>query len=85
MVANVTRSRTSHVQTAQDIFYLLKGPNSSYLVLKFDDDLSSRNRDMAQNMILYSCDLERSRSSIEANNILHCNPHTTREHTCEVS
>ena len=33
---------------------------------KFDDDLSSRNRDMAQNMILHSCDLERSRSSMRS-------------------
>ena len=62
MVANVTRLRTSHVQTAQDIFDLLKGPDPSYLVLKFGDTLSSRNRDMGQNEILHSCDLERSRS-----------------------
>ena len=35
-------------------------------MLKFDDDLSSRNQDMAQNMILHSCDLERSRSSVRS-------------------
>ena len=35
MVSNVTRSGTSHFQTAQDNFNLLKGFYSSYLVLKF--------------------------------------------------
>ena len=35
-------------------------------MLKFDDDLSSKNRDMPQNMILHSCDLERSRSSVRS-------------------
>ena len=64
MVANVTRSRTSHVQITQDIFYLLKGPNPSYPVLKFGNNLSRRNRDIAQTVILYSCDLERSRSTM---------------------
>ena len=34
-----------------------------YPVLKFGDDLSSRNRGMAQNVILHICDLERSRSN----------------------
>ena len=33
MMANVTCSHMSHIQTAQDIFNLLKGPNPSYLVL----------------------------------------------------
>ena len=45
---------------------LLKGSNPSYPVLKLGDDLSSRNRDMAQNVILHSCDLERSRSSVRS-------------------
>ena len=85
MVANVTRSHTSHVQPLKMFFDLLKGPNLSYPVLKFGDDLSNRNRDMAQNMILRSCDLERSRSSVRSIIFLHCNPHTTYEHTCEVS
>ena len=66
MVANVTRSRTFHVQTAQDVFDLLQGPDPSYSVLTFGDNLSSRNRDMAQSVILYSCDLERSRSSVRS-------------------
>ena len=47
-------------------FNLLKGPDPSYSVLKFGDNLSSRNRDMAQSVILYSCDLERSRSSVRS-------------------
>ena len=33
MVANVTRLRMLHIQTSQDIFNLMKGPNPSYLVL----------------------------------------------------
>ena len=41
-------------------FDLLKGSDPSYPVLKFGDNLSSRNQDMAQSVILYSCDLERS-------------------------
>ena len=47
-------------------FDLLKDPDPSYLVLKFGDDLSSRKRDMTQNVILHSCDLERSRSSVRS-------------------
>ena len=35
MVANVTRSCMSHIQTAQDMFNLLEGPDPSYLLLKF--------------------------------------------------
>ena len=65
-------------------FDLLKGPDPSYSVLKFGDNLSSRNRDMAQSVILYSCDLERSRSSVRSI-ILHCNSYTTHEHICQVS
>ena len=40
---NVTRSGTSHVQTAQDIFHLLKDFYSSYFALKFGNILSIRN------------------------------------------
>ena len=47
-------------------FNLLKVPNPRYPLLKFGDDLSSRNQDMAQNVILHSCDLERSRSSMRS-------------------
>ena len=65
-------------------FDLLKGPDPSYPVLKFGNNLSSRNRDMAQSVILYSCDLERSRSMMRS--IKFCTAmHTTHEHTCEVS
>ena len=47
-------------------FNLLKGLDPSYPVLKFDNNLSSRNRDMAQSVILYSCDLETSRSTVRS-------------------
>ena len=47
-------------------FDLLKGPDPSYTVLQFGNNLSSRNRDMAQTVILYSCDLERSRSTMRS-------------------
>ena len=58
IVANVTHSRTSHVQTTQGIFTLLKGPKITYLVLKFGDNCSSSNRDTAQNVSLQGHDLE---------------------------
>ena len=45
-VANITCS--SHVQTTQDIFCVLKGPNPSYPLLKLCNNLSSRKQDMAQ-------------------------------------
>ena len=45
-------------------FDLLKGPDPSYPVLTFGNNLSSRNRDMAQSVILY--DLERSRSTVRS-------------------
>ena len=63
MVTNVTCSCTFHVETALDVcfFYLCKGPDPSYLVLKFDDRLSSRNLDITQSVIVVNCDLERSR------------------------
>ena len=59
--AYVSRSNRSRY------FYdLLKGPDRSYPVIKFGDNLSRRNRDMAQSVILYNCDLERSRSSVRS-------------------
>ena len=56
--AYVSRSKPLKI-----FFDLLKVPDPSYPVLKFGDDLSSRNRGMAQNVILHICDLERSRSN----------------------
>ena len=55
--AYVSRSNRSRC-----FFNLLKGTDSSYPVLKFGNNLSCRNRVMAQSVILYSCDLEKSRS-----------------------
>ena len=66
MAANVTRLRTSHIQTAQDVFSFIEGPDPSYPVLKSGNNLFSRNRDMAQSVILYSCDFERSRSTMRS-------------------
>ena len=61
MVANVTCSRTSHIQTAQYGFGLLKGPDLINLpCVKIWWKLSS-NWDMIQNVILQGCDLERLR------------------------
>ena len=57
MLANKTHSCTSHGQTAQDIFTLFKGPNPSYLVLKFGGNYLSSNWDMTQNVNLYDHDL----------------------------
>ena len=51
MVANVTRSCMSHIQTTQDIFILLKGPTPSYLVLKCDNILPVNNWVAAQSVI----------------------------------
>ena len=39
---------------------------------------------MAQSVILYSCDLERSRSSVRSIIFLHCNSYTTHEHIGQV-
>ena len=43
MVANVTHSCMSHIQIAQDVFNLSKGPDPSYLVLKFGNILPFNN------------------------------------------
>ena len=66
IMANVTCSRTSHVQTAQDVFPFDESPHSSYSVLKFGNNLPSRKQYMAQSVILYSSDIERSRSSVRS-------------------
>ena len=58
--AYVSRSNCSRC-----FFNLLKDPNPSYPVLRFGDNLSSRNRDMAQNVISKCCNLEWSRSSVK--------------------
>ena len=42
----------SHIHTAQDIFNTMKGPNPSYLVLKFGNILPINNWVVAQNVIL---------------------------------
>ena len=57
MVANVTHSHMSHIQTAQDIFNLLKGPNPSNLVLN-GNTLPINKWDVAQNVICKGHDLE---------------------------
>ena len=46
--------------------HLFKGLDPGYLVSKFGDNCHSRNRDMAQNMILLGCNLESSRSSVNS-------------------
>ena len=55
-------------------FPLLKKPDPSYSVLKFGDKVYSRNRDMAQNVILQGCDLESSRSSVKVNQVFNQTP-----------
>ena len=74
-VANVTHSRMSHFETTQDILNLLKDRDPdrdpSYPVLRFSDNLSSRNQDMAQNVNLQVHDVEiKSMSLVKVNNIL---------------
>ena len=49
---HIMHSHMSHIQTAPDIFNLLKGPDPSYLVLKFGNVLPVNNSDVAQNVIL---------------------------------
>ena len=52
MVANVMHLCMSHIQTAQDIFNLLKGPDPNYCVLKFGNILLIYNWVVAHNVIL---------------------------------
>ena len=75
----------SDIQTAQDVFDLLKSPVPSCHVLKFRDNLSSRNQDMAQNIILQGHDLEESRSFVKVKKFLIRPPPLTNKYTCEVS
>ena len=83
-VANVlvTHSGMPHFQTTQDVLNLFKDRDPSYPVLRFSDNLSSRNQDMAQNVNLQVHDVEiKSMSLVKVNNILqNFSPH---EHTCE--
>ena len=52
IVTNVTRSHTSHGQTAQHIFqFVSRTLTSSYTVVKFGDNCPSGNGDMAQSVI----------------------------------
>ena len=59
MVANVTCLHTSHLQTAQDIINLVKGPDPCYPVSEFSDMLSTMMLDMEQNVILQGYDHKR--------------------------
>ena len=43
MVANMTCLHTSHVQNTQNVFYLLKGPDPTALVLKSGNILPINN------------------------------------------
>ena len=79
------RSHAFHIQTTQDVLNFIKGPDQSYSALKFGDNLSSRNRDMAQNVILQLCDLEGSRSSVKVKKFSIRPPLTTCKFMCEVS
>ena len=65
MVANVTQN--CHIQTAQYSFYLCKGSDPSYLVLKFGNICSSRNGAKILNVILQGCELSpwKDKSSIK--------------------
>ena len=76
------------------VFWFIERPRPKLLsakivilsaLLTFGDNLSSRNRDMSQSVILYSCDLERSRLSVRSIIFLHCNSYTTHEYICQVS
>ena len=78
--------RVRHTFILFKIFFrLLKSPDPSYSVLKFGDKVYSRNRDMAQNVILQGCDLERSRSSVKVNKFSIKSLSPTHKYTCEVS
>ena len=85
MAANVTRSRTSHVQTAQDVFWYIKRPWPKLPCVKIWQQF-------VQQIPRYSpkCDFThlwpwKVKVNHEVNKILHCNAHTTHEYTCEVS
>ena len=65
MVANVTRLSTSHLHMLKKFLIPWKALTQA-TVLQFDDNLPSRNQDMTQSVSLYSCDLERSKSSVRS-------------------
>ena len=67
-------------------FWFIKRPDPSYPMLKVCDNLSSMNWDMAQNVILQGCDLERSRSSVKVKKFFFIKPQPlTHKYTCAVS
>ena len=63
MAANVTRSRTSHVQTAQDIFWFVESPRPKLPCVKIWWRFVQQEPRYGPNVILHICDLERSRSN----------------------
>ena len=66
------------------IFYLSKGRDPCYPVLKFCDNLSIRSRVMAQNIILIGCDLKRWKSSVNVKRFSIRPLPLTHKYTCEV-
>ena len=50
MVANIMHMHMSNIQTAKNVFNLFENPGLSHPMLNVCDNLSSRNRDVAQNM-----------------------------------
>ena len=66
------------------VFDLLKSFDPSYSVLKFGNDLFSRNWDMAQNVVFQVCNLERSRSSMKVKKFSIRPPPPTHKYMCEV-
>ena len=65
-----------------------KDPDPSYLVLNLvtivPAIVPAGTEIWSKNVFLQGCDLERSRSSVKINNILHCNLHPTHKYICEV-
>ena len=84
-MSNVACLHRSHVQTAQDVCDLLNGPVSNHPMLNSGDNLSSRNRDIVQNVILAFYDLETSRLSVKVNKVSFRPLPLTHKYTCEVS
>ena len=85
MAANVTRSRTSHVQTAQDIFWFVESPRPKLPCVKIWWRFVQQEPRYGP-----KCDFThlwpwKVKVKHEVNKILHCNAHTTHEYTCEVS
>ena len=63
MVASVTHSRTSHVQTTQDVFLYIERPRPKLSYVKIWGQ-------QLRYVILHICDLERPRSSLKFKNFL---------------